>query len=305
MSYKNLILLITCIGISMLPVTIFADQYDSVSENISEISADPELIDNENETLNLSKSATLAAGCPAQSLFGQTFQVPTDTNWVASTSDNGAVGSILVFDNFVNSGSINKISFWGINGYYVGETWYVCYESPMEFQIRFFIDNNGVPDTEVASYNVSSIGNQTGLIYRGAFELYQYFVDLPEPVELTEGWISIQGLDGNPECWFEWMSSDDGYDGSSLQWDGSSLNLARTDRAFCLQHQEYICGDIDGDNTVSIFDVIYFIYYKYKSGPPPASMLTTDINRDGYYNILDVVDILKFLYKDGPSLVCP
>ncbi len=63
----------------------------------------------------------------------------------------------------------------------------------MNFQIRFFADNNGLPGAEAASYNVSSVGNQTGLIYRGAFELYRYFVDLPEPVEISEGWISIQG----------------------------------------------------------------------------------------------------------------
>ncbi|MCP4704615.1 MAG: hypothetical protein GY865_08390, partial [candidate division Zixibacteria bacterium] len=148
-------------------------------------------------------------------------------------------------------------------------------------------------------------GNQTGLIYRGAFELYQYYADLPVSVEMDKGWITIQGIDGNPECWFEWMSSADGYDSHSLQWDGVNLNNATIDRAFCLQHQEYLCGDIDGDNTVNLYDIIHYIYYRYKGGPPPVSMLTADVNSDGVYNILDIVVLCSYKYKNGPAPVCP
>nr|MBN2276935.1 fibronectin type III domain-containing protein [candidate division Zixibacteria bacterium] len=32
---------------------------------------------------------------------------------------------------------------------------------------------------------------------------------------------------------------------------------------------DYICGDINNDNGLNILDVTYFIYYLYKSGPPP------------------------------------
>jgi len=295
------ILIIVCIIFCLRPTTVLANQNDYTSDKITEISADPNRIGENSQTLNLS----FTTDCPDHALFGQPFQPPTDNNWMASTSDNGTAGSILVFDNFINSGSINRICFWGINGYFSDNRWYVCYESPMEFQIRFFDDNNGFPETQVASFDISCVGNQTGLIYGGAFELYQYFADLAEPVEISEGWISIQGMDGNPECWFAWMSSLDGYDSSSLQWTGSSLNIVEVDRALCLQHQEFLCGDIDGNNVIDLYDVIYFIFYKYKGGPAPASMLTTDINRDDYYNILDIVFLLSFLYKDGPTPVCP
>ncbi len=301
----KLLLKIVCFLSCCWPLAVIADQNYFASENITGMSADSDQIEEDGQTLILSKSSSFATGCPDHALFGQQYQAPTDTNWIASTSDNNAGGSILVYDNFINSGSINKICFWGINAYYANERWYVCYESPMVFQIKFFTDNNGFPGTQVASLDVPCVGNQTGVIYRGAFELYQYFADLPEPVEISEGWIAIQGRDGNPECWFEWMSSVDGYDSSSLQWDGSNLNIARVDRAFCLQHQEFLCGDIDGDNTIGLYDVIYFIFYKYKDGPAPASMLTSDINRDNHYNVLDIVFLLNFLYKDGPTPVCP
>ncbi len=284
------ILIVVCTPLILSPLTILAEQYGTALQYITEISADPEM---KEDDLNLSKSSSLAAGCPEQSLFGQSFQLPSPNTWEAKTSDNGTTGSILAFDNFINAGSINKVSFWGINAFHSDGNWYICFESQMNFQIEFYSDNNGIPGNLMHSFNVTCPAYFTGLIYGGAFELYQYFADLPEPVEMSEGWIAIQGLDGNPECWFEWMSSVDGYDASSLQWDGFSNIYTNNDRAFCLQHQEYICGDIDGDNSISIFDIIYFIYYKYKGGPPPASLLTADLNQDGYYNILDIVVIIR------------
>jgi len=305
LKYLNSILTIVFMSICLGPLPILAGHNDFISENITEILADPAQVEEATRTLDLSKSSLYTTGCPASALFGQQYQAPTDTNWIAATSDNGAAGSILVYDNFVNTGSINRISFWGINGYYSDDRWYVCYESPMEFQIKFYTDNNGTPGALIASYTISCVGNQTGLIYRGAFELYQYFADLPEPVEIEEGWMAIQGIDGNPECWFEWMSSSDGYDASSLQWDGISLNIARTDRAFCLQHQDFICGDIDGDNAVNLYDIIYYLQYKYKGGPAPISLLTADINKDGFHSILDIIFLLNYRFKNGPTPDCP
>ncbi|MCP4703978.1 MAG: hypothetical protein GY865_05155, partial [candidate division Zixibacteria bacterium] len=204
MKHNKLLLMTICVIFYLYPLAVFADQNESRVEKQTEISPDPDQTENIGDILNLSKSSSFTVGCPTQSLFGQQFQAPTDTNWIASTSDNGAVGSILVFDNFVSTGSINQVCFWGINGYYTGDSWYVCYESPMAFQIRFYSDSNGGPDALVASYDVNCVGNQTGLIYRGAFELYQYYADLPVSVEMDKGWITIQGIDGNPECWFEW-----------------------------------------------------------------------------------------------------
>ena len=158
----------------------------------------------------------LTETCPDFSLFGQDYNVPTDTSWVATTSDIGAAGSILVYDNFTGTGEINRIAFWGINGYYL-DNWYVCYESPIEFGIKFYADDNGYPGQEISSHLVSCVGNQTGLIYRGVFELYVYYADLPEAIQVEDGWISIQGLGDRPDCWFEWMSSETGLGDGGLQ----------------------------------------------------------------------------------------
>lgn len=297
---------VTCFIFCMLPMAVLANQIDFSSENIKSISDDPSRLEENEQTLNLAKGSSFVEGCSGNSLFGQKYMPPFPLDWKASTSDKGAAGSILVFDNFTNTGSINRVSFWGINGYNNNERWYVCYESPMDFQITFFVDNDGMPGAEVASYDVSCVGNQTGLLYWGVFELYQYFADLPEPVELSEGWIAIQGMnDIKGPCWFEWMSSAEGYDGNSMQWDGSSLYNTGLDRAFCLEHQEFLCGDIDGDNAITFFDVIYFIYFKYKGGPPPISALMADVNHDGSNNILDAIYLLNFLYKNGASPLCP
>lgn len=250
-----------------------------------------------------SENSISIAGCPEYALFAQQYHMPSDTLWRASTSDANTPGSIRVFDNFADAGSINRLCFWGLNGYYT-DNWFICFESPMMFDIRFYSDNNGVPGSEVASYLVTCTGNRTGLIYGGAFELYEYYADLPQPVDLLDGWISIQGLGNMSDCWFVWMSAAQGLDETSYQWDGHALVTSNRDRAFCLQHQTYICGDIDGDGTIGLYDVIHYIYYKYKGGEPPISTLTSDVNGDGSYNILDILYLLNFLYKNGPVPNC-
>jgi hypothetical protein len=248
-------------------------------------------------------NAAAIAGCPDYALFGQGYHPSTDSDWVASTSDAGSGGSILVYDNFLCPGAINQVCFWGINGYYE-DRWYICYESPMEFEIKFYADNNGQPGSLISSQIVECNGNQTGQIYNNAFELYEYYAHLDQPVEMDKGWISIQGRGDRPDCWFEWMSGIAGLDSSGYQWDGTSLNQISRDRAFCLQYQELICGDIDGDDVITIYDVIYFIYYKYRGGPAPVSLTMADVNRDYRLNIMDIVGLLTYLYKSGPTPVC-
>ncbi len=297
-------LLIISLAFGFLPSQVSSAPGSDLPDNMTGMSADNNSLRSPDENASLLENMAVIGGCPDYALFGQGYHPPIDSDWVASTSDDGSEGSILVFDNFLCSGAINQICFWGINGFYYEDTWYICYESPMEFEIRFYEDNNGLPGGLIASQIVECNGYQTGQIYNGAFELYEYYANLDQPVELEVGWISIQGKGDRPDCWFEWMSGINGLDSSGYQWDGIGLNEISRDRAFCLQYQEFKCGDIDGDNFITIYDVIYFIYYKYRGGPAPISAAAADVNRDYKLNITDIVGILSYLYKDGPTPVC-
>ncbi|MCK4385519.1 MAG: hypothetical protein KAW52_04570, partial [candidate division Zixibacteria bacterium] len=60
-------------------------------------------------------------------------------------------------------------------------------------------------------------------------------------------------------------------------------------------------GDVTGDGSVNIVDVIFLINYLYMEGPVPDPLMTGDVNYDGSVNIIDVIYLINYLYKEGPS----
>ncbi len=63
-------------------------------------------------------------------------------------------------------------------------------------------------------------------------------------------------------------------------------------------------GDVTGDGTVDIADVIYLINYLFKSGPVPHPLQAGDSNGDGYVDVADVIYLINYLFKGGPSPSC-
>jgi len=66
-----------------------------------------------------------------------------------------------------------------------------------------------------------------------------------------------------------------------------------------------ICGDVNDDQVINIFDVTYLISYLYLSGPPPNMLDMADVNNDGTLNIFDITYLIQFLYLNGPDPNCP
>ena len=67
----------------------------------------------------------------------------------------------------------------------------------------------------------------------------------------------------------------------------------------------WICGDINNDETMNIFDVTYVIEYLYLEGPPPPYLDAADVNNDGKIDIFDATYLISYLYLDGPAPDCP
>ena len=175
--------------------------------------------------------------CPADALFDQPPHWPAES-WSAATSDVNP--GYLVYENYSGvNGPICDIHFWGLNAYQPGTGWVPCDENPMTFEIKFYTDAAGTPGAEVCSYTLSIPGMPTGQLYSG-FELYEYSADLDPCCVLDSGWVSIQGINSDPNCWFLWMSSSVG-DGDSLQDDGTgTLVSTGYDRALCLTPGEEV-----------------------------------------------------------------
>ena len=68
-----------------------------------------------------------------------------------------------------------------------------------------------------------------------------------------------------------------------------------------------ICGDVDGNGSVNLLDVTYFIeiLYTYPIIPMPIPLELGDVSNDGVINILDMTYLINYLYKAGPEPECP
>ena len=171
--------------------------------------------------------------CPDLSIWSQP---PNDPNasWTAYTSD--ASMGLIVYDNFSGLiGPINEVRFWGINASYDPSIGFIVCDSedPMTFNIRFLYDNGGSPGNSYADIYTASYRENTGVSYAG-FPLYKYTIHLGLPIELTSGWIYIQGYSvGDPDCKFLWMDSPVG-DNISFQVDPLGLiNPLGNDLSIC------------------------------------------------------------------------
>jgi len=67
----------------------------------------------------------------------------------------------------------------------------------------------------------------------------------------------------------------------------------------------YLCGNVNNDIYVNIFDITYLIAYLYMEGDPPDPIIAGDVNDDGTVNIFDITYLIAYLYMNGPDPACP
>lgn len=173
--------------------------------------------------------------CPAQSVFAQETATPSDA-WSAGISDvrNGA-DELRRFEYFSGvTTPVKQVVFWALRGFNDGTGWSECSEEPIDVLVEFFQDNAGLPGTSVANFTVSASGLPTVYPFSD-FQLYEFTVNLPSAVALTDGWISIEGVT-DPSCWLLWMNSFSGLDNSHVLLDGATggMSVEEDDLAFCL-----------------------------------------------------------------------
>lgn len=102
-------------------------------------------------------------------------------------------------------------------------------------------------------------------------------------------------------------STDEARTASSLQ--SAGLLVAGFSSSFGLQSQvyvtrvefDYICGDADGDRTISVTDAVFLIQYIFADGPGPSPVLAGDADCNGSVEVTDVVYLIQYIFADGPA----
>ena len=152
--------------------------------------------------------------------------------WSFGVSDSNSFGPYFVADNFTGiEGIITGITFYGLD---LSNPWANCFEDPMDFDIIFYENDNGVMGEIYTTQQVTLARVSTGFQYSG-FECFSWSGSFTLPVMMSEGWISIVGTSiGTPiDGWFLWGNSLYG-DGINASDDGTGWiinNESGSDRA--------------------------------------------------------------------------
>ncbi|MDP3025982.1 MAG: SBBP repeat-containing protein, partial [candidate division Zixibacteria bacterium] len=72
-----------------------------------------------------------------------------------------------------------------------------------------------------------------------------------------------------------------------------------------LKYVQFLRGDVNGDSSVSVSDVVYLINYLFKGGSAPLpAPIVGEANCDGKVSVSDVVYLINYLFKGGPPPNC-
>lgn len=77
--------------------------------------------------------------------------------------------------------------------------------------------------------------------------------------------------------------------------------------AFLSKFGSLVCGDVDGNQIVTISDALYLINYIFSGGSAPMSLVAADPNCTENVNISDVVYLINYISSGGaaPCAACP
>jgi len=139
-----------------------------------------------------------AKGTLGDVIFSQRVYTP-DESWSFYTSDSGA-GYLCQDDFWDLADPITDVEWVGLPLIFSGG-WSQGNPTGMLFDIMFYTDAGGAPGSVVATFTDLEPTFEVGDMYAGAYQAYNWAVDLPDAVILADGWIGIQSHDAPDLGW--------------------------------------------------------------------------------------------------------
>jgi hypothetical protein len=136
--------------------------------------------------------------CPPGSVFSQ---IPS---WIGVSWGFNAPREIA--DDFTVASPPLSMRFWGVN--LDPFEWSFCTPAEMTFIIRFYernLSDPALPGALAATYTITAVP-QYGFIAFG--DDFQVDVSFPEPVPITDGWVSLSCSSDTSPCYALWHGED-------------------------------------------------------------------------------------------------
>ncbi len=70
---------------------------------------------------------------------------------------------------------------------------------------------------------------------------------------------------------------------------------------FRIVPQEYLAGDADGNDIITISDAVFLIGYIFSGGPAPNPLLAGDADCNGIITVADAVYLINYIFAGGPA----
>jgi hypothetical protein len=82
---------------------------------------------------------------------------------------------------------------------------------------------------------------------------------------------------------------------------GASVGSGTDEDYATIKYVQFLRGDVNEDDKVSLLDIVYLINYLFKFGPAPELIQSGDANCDGKVSLSDIVYLINYLFKFGPA----
>jgi hypothetical protein len=192
-------------------------------------------------------------------IFEQMPVSPDYPSWSLPFSDLHQGPGYRVYDNFTVNESIGDVSWWGLEAYGDNDV------TGDVFEVAFFLDDGGIPDLGNPQYDftgmevgvnitASAYPNETDPWIFVGYKLFYYEMELPEVVDMPDGWFSV----------YRTTSSSPG---SAWAWDQDPKGEGMDD----YRYHEFVSPPEEWD------DVAFRLF----SGVPPPQVNITDLRLSG------------------------
>jgi C1A family cysteine protease len=108
--------------------------------------------------------------------------------------------------------------------------------------------------------------------------------------------------DSQATVYLRWMMT---VDNATYTFGGWNIDDIQLVAIYNTLGTDILCGDVNNDEDLNLFDITHLITFLYLGGPPPEPLIKADVNSDGNINIFDIAYIISYLYLGGPAPDCP